>query len=304
MAQPIFLYWHQGWDEAPGLVKECAQSWIHHHQGSDWKVHLLHRGNIEEWLTKSDPEDFKALQRFECRQQNEKNVGGLAHFADLLRLTLLESHGGVWTDATTLCFAPLDSWLPVPCSMGMPRSLAQSRRTETWFIDNRFRDPALGAWKKRYRDLYFSETSRITYLDNWGIPRYRPAYWMVNLAMRSKTMSMRIWNGRIALSLLKVRPYFATNHILEYVLRHEIPIERIRCLHHLILPIDSELMWEIHMADWSEPMTPYMHKRVQSAPFIKLNHKAKWAERAEKGKLKSNSAWNHWTARAKGLNVE
>ena len=298
MSQPIFLYWHQGWDNAPNLVQRCAESWIRHHRNTEWEVHLLHRGNIESWLSPGDPEDWASLLRFEKRMANGENVGGLNNFANLLRLALLDRHGGIWTDATTLCFKPLDEWLPDACSIGMPRSLAQSRRTETWFIDNRCKDPVLTRWKHRYRNLYFSEGNRITYLDNWGIQRYKPAYWMVNLSMRNKSWAMRIWNGRMALKHLKVRPYFATNHMLEYVLRHEIPAERIPYLHHLILPLDAELIWEIHIADWSQPITSFMRKRLETAPLIKLNHKSKWVRLAEEGESNRNSAWIHWLRRA------
>ena len=298
MSQPIFLYWHQGWDNAPELVQRCAKSWIHHHSNTEWEVHLLHRGNIESWVVKSDPEDWASLLRFEERMANGENVGGLAHYADLLRLSLLDAHGGVWADATTLCFKPLDEWLPAACSVGMPRSLAQNRRTETWLIDNRCKDPLVTKWKCRYRDLYFSEGNRITYLDNWGIRRYKPAYWMVNLSMRNKSWAMRIWNGRLALGTLKVRPYFATNHMLEYILRHEIPAERVPYLHHLILPLDAELFWEVHISDWSRPITGFMEKRLEKTPLIKLNHKSKWVRLAQEGDSKEDSAWVHWLRRA------
>ncbi|MDA9863798.1 capsular polysaccharide synthesis protein [Flavobacteriales bacterium] len=304
MARPIFLYWHQGWDDAPELVKECAQSWIRFHGDEQWSVHLLDKNNVHGWLEECHSEDTEGLLRFLVRFESGENVGGLNNYANLLRLVLLDHFGGIWTDATTLCFQPLDSWLPAPTNLGMPRSLAAERRTETWLIDNRCGDPALSAWKKRYRDLYFSNGNRITYLDNWGIPRYKPTYWMVNFAMRSKGLAMRIWNGNLALKILKVRPYFATNHMLEYVLRYEVPIERASRLHHLILPIDAELHWEVHISDWSQPMTPFMKKRIEHAPLIKLNHKAQWVERANQGKLNPNSAWNHWIAKAKGLKTE
>jgi len=302
MAQPIFLYWHQGWDNAPELVQRCAESWVHHHQNSGWEVHLLHRGNIEGWLAEGDQEDVKALYRFETRLNRGEKVGGLAHFADLLRLALLDRHGGIWTDATTLCFQNVDDWLPNPLTLGMPRSLAQSRRTETWFIDNRCKDPILTLWKERFRNLYFSEGNRNTYLDEWGIPRYRFSYWLINLSMRNKNWAMRIWNGRLALKLMKVRPYFATNHILEYVLRHEISAERIPILHHLILPLDAELIWEVHVSDWSQAPTPFMEKRLRQAPLIKLNHKSQWIKLSEKGAKLKDSAWSQWMARAIPVN--
>ena len=302
MAQPIFLYWHQGWDNAPELVQRCAESWIHHHRNTEWEVHLLHRGSIESLLSKCAPEDWAALLRFEQRMATKEKVGGLNNFANLLRLSLLDHYGGVWTDATTLCFKPLDDWLPEACSVGMPRSMAQSRRTETWFIDNRCKDPVLTLWKNRYRDLYFTDENRITYLDEWGIPRYRLSYWLINLSMRNKNWAMRIWNGRLALKLMKVRPYFATNHILEYVLRHEISAERIPVLHHLILPLDAELIWEVHVSDWSQAPTPFMEKRLRQAPLIKLNHKSQWIKLSEKGAKLKDSAWSQWMARAIPVN--
>lgn len=294
MAQPIFLYWHQGWENAPELVQRCAESWVHHHRNTAWEVHLLHRGSIESLLSKYAPEDWAALLRFEQRIAMKEKVGGLNNFANLLRLSLLDHYGGVWTDATTLCFKPLDDWLPEACSVGMPRSLAQSRRTETWFIDNRYKDPILTHWKNRYRDLYFSEGNRITYLDEWGIPRYKLSYWLINLSMRNKSWAMRIWNGRFALNIMKIRPYFATNHMLEYVLRHEIPAERVPYLHHLILPLDAELFWEVHISDWSRPITGFMEKRLEKTPLLKLNHKSKWIRLAQKGASKDESAWVYW----------
>ena len=120
--------------------------------------------------------------------------------------------------------------------------------------------------------------------------------------MGKQSWAMGIWNGRMALKHLKVRPYFATNHILEYVLRHEIPSERVPYLHHLILPLDAELIWEIHIADWSQPITSFMKKRLEATPLIKLNHKSKWVRLAEEGESQEDSAWVHWLRSALGFN--
>lgn len=298
MSQPIFLYWHQGWEEAPHLVKKCAESWVRHHENTDWTVHLLDHHNVQDWLAPCPEEDRNGLHHFLIRYEQKENVGGLNNHANLLRLTLLDHYGGVWTDATTLCFQSLDTWLPSPVCMGMPHSLAAERRTETWFIDNRCKDPVLTQWKQRYRDLYFSAGNKITYLDNWSTRRYQIAYWMLNVGMRGTAPAARIWNSRLALKWLRIRPYFATNAILEYVLRVQIPTERMAKLHQLILPISSELMWELHNSDWSQPMTPYASSRFESAPFLKLNHKSNWAAVIDKENLDFNSAWAVWLQRA------
>ena len=293
------MYWHQGWEEAPYLVKECAESWKFHHQANTWEVHLLDHHNVQPWLKDCDQEDVTGLTRFLTRQDKGEKVGGLALYADLLRLALLNTYGGIWVDATALCFQPLDTWLPTPTNLGMPRSLAAERRTETWFIDNRAQDPLLTLWKNRYRDLYFSENNNITYLDNWSSRPFQLSYWLLNLGMRSKGLNSRVWNGKLALHWLKIRPYFATNSAFEYVVRNQLTPERTKTLHRLILPIDSELMWDIHVSDWSQPMSPFTASRFLSAPFLKLNHKDKWAGQFEQALLNPKSAIATWIQRAR-----
>ena len=300
MSQPVFLYWHQGWNEAPPIVKICAESWVRHHPTEQWTVHLLDKDNVHPWLESCDPEDVDGLARFLVRKEKGENVGGLALYTDLLRLALLDTYGGIWTDATTLCFEPLDSWLPAPVSMGMPRSLATERRTETWFIDNRCKDPLLTQWKNRYRDLYFSQGNKITYLDNWSTKPFQISYWMINIGMRSTGLSARVWNSKLALKGIKKRPYFATNSALEHVLRKEASRQGMTKLHHLILGINSELMLELHLSDWSQPMSAFAASRFLQSPFIKLNHKDKWASVISSTNMDSNAAWAVWLKRAEG----
>ena len=293
------MYWHQGWEDSPPLVKQCAESWIRHHGDDQWSVHLLDKNNVHSWLKQCPEEDAAALRRFLVRFESGENVGGLAHYADLLRLVLLDHFGGVWTDATILCFQSLSAWLPPAITMGMPRSLSAERRTETWFIDNRCKDPVLSLWKVRYRDLYFSPDNQITYLDDWSTKRYQVEYWMVNVAMRSPGLAARVWNSPLALKHLKIRPYFATNAVLEYVLRIQIPAERMARLHQIILPIDCELMWDIHVSDWRSPMSDYQLSRFPTTPLLKLNHKTKWAGQIEEAAAIQDSAWSTWLKRAK-----
>ncbi|MEA3051074.1 MAG: hypothetical protein QOG84_2910 [Sphingomonadales bacterium] len=92
----LWLYWEQGWDEAPELVRLCRRSWERHHP--DWEIACL------------DSETAAALVP---RAAWEPRPGMRAnHKANLLRLHLLAGQGGVWADATTFCAEPLDAWLP------------------------------------------------------------------------------------------------------------------------------------------------------------------------------------------------
>ena len=63
--------------------------------------------------------------------------------ANLLRLYLLGTHGGVWADATCFCSQPLDEWL-APCMRS--GFFAFRRRADTWL-----NDPANSGWLGLFR---------------------------------------------------------------------------------------------------------------------------------------------------------
>lgn len=85
--QPIFVYWAQGFESAPPVVKACLEALRAHNPGS--RVHELTDANISAYV--DVPEDLvEALN------------GNRTHFSDLLRLLLLEKFGGVWIDGTCL----------------------------------------------------------------------------------------------------------------------------------------------------------------------------------------------------------
>lgn len=91
----IFLYWDQGWKEAPDLVKRCGETWSVYNPS--WNVFYLDRSNVEEiinipYLARSINLPLPAL-------------------SDVIRLVLLKHHGGVWADATLWCARPLDDWI-------------------------------------------------------------------------------------------------------------------------------------------------------------------------------------------------
>lgn len=90
--QPIFIYWAQGFDVAPPVVKACLAALRANHPESS--VHELSLANIGAYVDM--PEDVAAALE-----------GDHQHFADLLRMLLLEKFGGIWVDATCLVTEPL-----------------------------------------------------------------------------------------------------------------------------------------------------------------------------------------------------
>ena len=90
-SKKIWIFWWQGMDNAPALVKKCYQSVKENLQ--DWEIILITEQNYFKYTT--FPEHI-------IEKQKNGNIT-LTHFSDLLRLELLIKYGGLWLDATVLC---------------------------------------------------------------------------------------------------------------------------------------------------------------------------------------------------------
>lgn len=90
-SRKLWVFWWQGLDNAPTVVKRCYTSMIENL--SDWEIVLITEKNYKTYVT--FPEYI--IQKF------EKGQITITHLSDLLRLELLINHGGLWLDATVLC---------------------------------------------------------------------------------------------------------------------------------------------------------------------------------------------------------
>ncbi len=129
----IFMLWQQGWDKAPPLVRACAESW--RRQNPDWQLHLLDNEGIAEFLP--------ALPNIPERAARTTQ-------SNIVRLALLQRHGGVWADATLFCARPLDDWLPQVAGPNLflfsyPRPY---RLAEIWFMAAAPQNGLLTAWQQ------------------------------------------------------------------------------------------------------------------------------------------------------------
>lgn len=93
----IWLLWLQGWDNAPWLVKQIAESW--EINNPDWNIEYVTSDNFHKYVRDID---YIYDKTKEIKPQ---------HQADIIRLSLLKNHGGVWADATMLCMQPLNPWV-------------------------------------------------------------------------------------------------------------------------------------------------------------------------------------------------
>ncbi|WP_033196670.1 capsular polysaccharide synthesis protein [Agromyces italicus] len=84
---PVFTYWHQGFSQAPAIVRRCHESMQQH--TAPGRLHELDASNLG---------FYSGLPA-----QVIRDVGAnYTHLSDLIRLDVLSRFGGVWLDATCL----------------------------------------------------------------------------------------------------------------------------------------------------------------------------------------------------------
>lgn len=87
----VWVCWFQGYEAAPPLVKACINSMHRVMPGKE--IIILTRNNYKQYIELPDYIEKKF----------EKGKIGMAHFSDLLRISLLAKWGGMWIDSTALC---------------------------------------------------------------------------------------------------------------------------------------------------------------------------------------------------------
>ena len=87
----LWSYWNS--ESLPPLIQACADNW--RAQAPDHELRMLTPATLRDWLPEGT--DLRLLQRLPPFRQ-----------ADWLRLQLLQAHGGVWIDASTLLTRGLD----------------------------------------------------------------------------------------------------------------------------------------------------------------------------------------------------
>ena len=102
-ADCIWICWWQGLNQAPDLVKVCVNS-IKRSAGNH-RVIVLTEDNYKQYV------DIPAW----VEEKKNKGIITRTNYSDLLRLSLLAKHGGMWIDSTFFCTQPvLDDYFHYP----------------------------------------------------------------------------------------------------------------------------------------------------------------------------------------------
>ena len=100
---PIWVFWWNGEENMPQIVKTCYETLKHY--SNEHPVHFL---------TKDNYKDYAYVPDYIIKKVN-KNYYSLTHLSDVLRISLLYEHGGLWLDMTVLLTKPIQP-LPEICN--------------------------------------------------------------------------------------------------------------------------------------------------------------------------------------------
>lgn len=134
----LFIYWEQGWEEAPILCKCCLRSWEKYNRDT-WDIVRLDRENTSQYI------DITRLV------PNYWEISPIASRSDILRINLLNTYENcLWVDATLFCTMPLDRWIHHYPGFFAFSNPTPTRKISSWFMFNRKRNYLVETYCKIY----------------------------------------------------------------------------------------------------------------------------------------------------------
>ena len=253
IARRIWINWYQGFSGAPFVVQKCVESWIE--KNPTWEVVLLDENNIGDHI------DGDAAHRTRGRLTFQQR-------SDLLRLALLEKHGGVWADATTFCTIPLDEWLGDYCASGFFafRNPGKDRVLSSWFLAAAKDCPIIGR---------LHEKLRVYWLDNNFPPinstRRIIIDWLSSV-LNKDVERPRYWFHPFVRKILRVSPYFAFHYMFERVVSTD---DECRAVWAETKPFSADIPHIVQKMGFFTRTTDDVLKRLRAgnAPLLKLRWK-------------------------------
>lgn len=160
------------WDgERPSFINKCINSWRKYNP--DYEIIVLNKKNIHEYLPNLD--------------MNLKHVDDIRHFSDIIRIHILAEHGGIWSDASIICYGSYD-WIIEDIETNttqlagfwIQNSLEDSPSIENWFFAappnsimvNDWKDALMESQNYDTKEEYINKLKENYNLDQIDDPTY------------------------------------------------------------------------------------------------------------------------------------
>ena len=248
----IWIYWDKGFDNAPFVVRKCADSWQKHNPG--WDVRLLDDGNIKRYF------DISAIVG-----ENRPDIS-IQKISNIIRINLLSRFGGVWVDAACYCRKPLDEWLDAYWGTGFFafKKTEKDRILSNWFLaatqGNHLLTHFTAAHNAFWADHVF--TNQHAWYGNKVRKKLRK--WL-NTPCRA-----RLWLHPLFTDFLKIYPYYIFHYHFEKVISSD---EQSRSIWASSPALSSDGPRAVRILGFSSPVTQDLLDRLKEidAPVYKLD---------------------------------
>ncbi len=196
LPKTIWMYWHQGEAAAPPLVAKCIQSWRDFNP--DWQIRVLDADSVSGVISLDQSVDMSRADI------------GIQHKADLIRISLLAEHGGVWADASIYCAKPLNDWLPAALQSGFFAfsNLRRDCLLSNWFLASVAGNPLVVAVRDQM--LSFFTQNRFPRQNR---PAGKWIYHVFKFPFGLTTRTTSGWFHPATVRVLGIYPYFAQHYL-------------------------------------------------------------------------------------------
>lgn len=198
----VWMLWLQGFENSREIVRVCLRSWKI--RNPTWKVVELTEENLSDYI---DADSLAVLKSLPIRRQM---------LADLIRMYLISTHGGVWADASCFCCQPLDSWLPAYMLSGFFafRNPGPGRILSNWFLASNKGNLLASTFYQRHRDFFSRNQFPLQQTDK-GKKRIKQLGFVLN---RNATLA-QLWTYPLMTRTVGAHPYFIFHYHFARIVR-------------------------------------------------------------------------------------
>lgn len=192
----IWIFWYQGFYQAPDIVKMCAFSW--RMRNPDFQINILDSSNLSQYLYIPD---FINIDRVDM---------DMVKFSDYLRLALLKKYGGIWVDAYLYCFQPITQWLKISLSQQalFLENSFRSRLIVSWFLASTPNNQLIDKWLEAYHNYFCNNI-----FTNTNKPIGRFMVRQLSNFLNRKVSITTYWLSFPVRKILKIYPYFILHYL-------------------------------------------------------------------------------------------
>lgn len=185
----IWTFWDS--EPIPEFIEKCINTWKT--ENPDIPITILTKNNLAEYVSESEAD---AIFNWKYNNLAQK-------LSDLVRLSILSKYGGLWLDASIVCYSPFD-WVfddGAHCIMFSIPEISAEPVLESWFIACTPGNTFVSRWNEEFRkaDQFESMEKYVEYLnvDKNGIEHvdYLLVYFTARKILRELPNDVKIMNA-------------------------------------------------------------------------------------------------------------